>query len=106
MEAGMLFLDQADKRLPESFGEEQTTADLRTFQSSGSHCILVSGRKSLKTRPEVDSFFCCVTNYHKAAQNNTLFSFFLSFFLATPYGMQDLSSPQLWIKTMPLTVEA
>ena len=30
----MLFLDQADKRLPESFGEEQTTADLRTFQSS------------------------------------------------------------------------
>ena len=53
----MLFLDQADKRLPESFGDEQTTADLRTFQSSESHCILVSDRKFLKTGPEMDSFF-------------------------------------------------
>ena len=75
----MLFLDQAHKRLPGASGEEQSTADLRTFQSSESHCVLVSDRKSLKTGPEMDSFFCvCVTNYHNAAQNNTLL--FLSFF--------------------------
>ena len=80
----MLFLDQAHKRLPGAFGEEQSTADLRTFQSSedmcyARTCVLVSDRKSLKTGPEMDSFFCvCVTNYHNAAQNNTLL--FLSFF--------------------------
>lgn len=104
----MLFLDQAHKRLPGAFGEEQSTADLRTFQSSESHCVLVSDRKSLKTGPEMDSFFCvCVTNYHNAAQNNTLL--FLSFFFlrgATTYRMQDLSFPGLWIKTVPLAVEA
>lgn len=50
----MLFLDQSSKSFPESFGEKQAMADHGTFLSLGSHCILVSDRKSLKTGPEKD----------------------------------------------------